>query len=100
MKFHHIAIAVVFFVLLSGGAGWLLSNQFRTPCPSVTTGPTKEELYREALRDSLDAAQATRKHVIDSLTNITPTERHERLLPIVRSMRRATQRDSMLADPS
>lgn len=100
MKLHHAVIAILSLVLVSLLCGGLIANHWRKPCPSIEAPPTLEEVKREALRDSLDAAQATRKHIIDSLTNITPTERHERLLPIVRSMRRATQRDSMLADPS
>ena len=80
--------------------GWLLTTYFK-PCPEpIAPGPSKEEIARQHTRDSIDVASAVRKHIQDSLAAITPEQRNENSLRIARSISRAAQRDSMLAEPS
>lgn len=80
--------------------GWILTTHFKR-CPEpIAPGPSKEEIARQHTRDSIDVASAVRKHIQDSLAAITPEQRNENSLRIARSISRAAQRDSMLAEPS
>ena len=65
------------------------------PCQDVITPPPV--VVRDAERDSLRQARAIRAVLIDSLLKAKP--RRERNIQIVRSLSRAAQLDSLLADP-
>ena len=80
--------------------GALACIYLRKPCvPCPEPPPTDAMLDRIAERDSLDRAILFRRRELDSLNAITPNQRHERSTRIARSLGRAAQLDSLLADP-
>ena len=93
-------IATAFVIIIALAIGWMMASHYKR-CPEpIAPGPSKEDIARQHTRDSIDVASAVRKHIQDSLASITPEQRNENSLRIARSISRAAQRDSMLAEPS